>query len=385
MKCRLDLNSFKTSCYGMRSYFFIKLVSSSKLIAMRPSDLKYLFAFIIPALVYWGVESGGTASYAALIFAFGIVPVLEQLLSKSTSNLDDEERKAKSHSVFFDFLLFLNLPIVFGLLFIYGSKIMAGMYGGSELLGNTLSMGLLLASSGINVAHELGHKDGEGFKLAAVVLLIPSLYTHFYIEHNRGHHKNVATPEDPATAGKGEILYIFWFKSLYGSYKHAWLLEFSRLRSETGVYKFFKNQMFAFSLLQVIYVALLLQFFGVTAAAYMVLTGVISFLFLESINYIEHYGLSRRLLDSGRYERVQPWHSWNSNHYLGRIILYELTRHSDHHFLANKKYQLLDHHDSSPQLPYGYPSSMLLSMVPPLWFKIMNGKVERIEAERQAA
>ena len=188
---------------------------------MRPSDLKYLFAFIIPALVYWGVESGGTASYAALIFAFGIVPVLEQLLSKSTSNLDDEEREAKSHSVFFDFLLFLNLPIVFGLLFIYGSKIMAGSYGGSELLGNTLSMGLLLASSGINVAHELGHKDGSGFKLAAVVLLIPSLYTHFYIEHNRGHHKNVATPEDPATAGKGEILYVFWIKSLYGSYKHA--------------------------------------------------------------------------------------------------------------------------------------------------------------------
>ena len=143
--------------------------------------------------------------------------------------------------------------------------------------------------------------------------------------------------------------------------------------------------MFAFSLLQIIYVFLLIQFFGVTAAAYMILTGVISFLFLESINYIEHYGLSRRLLDSGRYERVQPWHSWNSNHYLGRIILYELTRHSDHHFLANKKYQLLDHHDSSPQLPYGYPSSMLLSMVPPLWFKIMNGKVERIEAERQAA
>ena len=242
-------------------------------------------------------------------------------------------------------------------------------------------MGLLLGSSGINVAHELGHKNSLLAKTSAILLLTPSLYTHFYVEHNRGHHKNVATPEDPATAFKGMSLYRFWIRSTIGSYMHAWVLENQRLKAESFFAKIYKNQMVWFSLIIVGYVTVVMTLFASNAVLYVLLAGIISFLFLETINYVEHYGLMRKQTSSGRYERVQPWHSWNSNHYLGRIILYELTRHSDHHFLANKKYQILDHHDTSPQLPYGYPSSMLISMVPPLWFSIMNKRVDAISMD----
>jgi alkane 1-monooxygenase len=110
-----------------------------------------------------------------------------------------------------------------------------------------------------------------------------------------------------------------------------------------------------------------------------ILMAIVGFLMLETVNYIEHYGLERNKLENGRYERVQPWHSWNSNHILGRLMLYELSRHSDHHFKASKKYQTLLHHDESPQLPYGYPMSMLLSFVPPLWFRIMNPRVKKLQ------
>jgi alkane 1-monooxygenase len=107
----------------------------------------------------------------------------------------------------------------------------------------------------------------------------------------------------------------------------------------------------------------------------LLIAAVVSFLLLETINYIEHYGLQRQITESGRYEKVEAFHSWNSNHTVGRIVLYELTRHSDHHYKSNKPYQLLDHHNSAPLLPFGYPGSMVLSMIPPLWFKIMDKRI----------
>jgi alkane 1-monooxygenase len=245
-----------------------------------------------------------------------------------------------------------------------------------EIIGLTLSLGTLLGSCGINVAHELGHKQNFLAQICSVILLTPSFYNHFIIEHNKGHHKYVATPGDPATAKLRESIYRFWIRSVVGTYLNAWKIEFKRMEKNKWPKFYYKNLMILFFILNVIYVMAILYFFGTFAACVLIAAGTISFLFLETINYVEHYGLKRDLLTNGRYERVMPKHSWNSNHYLGRIILYELTRHSDHHYLANKKYQILDHHESSPQLPYGYPSSMLLSLIPPLWFKIMDKRLK---------
>jgi len=343
---------------------------------MRLSDLRYLAAYIVPILVYLGVMQGGILTYGAVIFAFIIVPLAEPFLTQSTNNLDEETRLKKADSLFFEFLLYLNIPVVFYLLFLLSTRVTDGIYTTNELTGLLLSNGALLASCGINVAHELGHKDEWWGRYSSVFLLIPCHYTHFHLEHNLGHHKNVATDKDPATARRNEILYAFWIRSVVGSYVNAWKLESKRLGQENKSVLRLDNRMIIYTFLHLIYISALFIFFSTTAALIIIASGIVSFLFLETINYVEHYGLFRKRLDSGRYERVQPWHSWNSNHHLGRIILYELTRHSDHHFLANKKYQLLEHHQSSPQLPYGYPTSMLISMVPPLWFKIMNPRLE---------
>lgn len=343
---------------------------------MKFSDLKYLLAYVIPASGFAAIYWQGSWSYATVIIAFIILPTVEQIVPTSTANLDHESAKHKSTQWFFDLLLFLNLPIIIGLILYLFYTVLHQNISYFELIGLYLSVGIVLGACGINVAHELGHKSTKIHKLGAQGLLMPCLYMHFYIEHNRGHHLHVATPEDAATSRKGENLYFFWFRSTVMSYIGAWSLEAKRLKNVAGIKKVATNQMIHFTLVQVFYLFLVLSVFGTKALLAAIAIAVISFLLLETINYIEHYGLIRKKKSNGRYERVMPRHSWNSNHELGRIMLYELTRHSDHHYLANKKYQVLDHHDDSPQLPLGYPASMLMALFPPLWFAVMNKKLD---------
>ena len=346
---------------------------------MKFTDLKYLLAYIIPASGFVAVYFQNGWSYLTFIIAFVMLPTIEQIVPRSTQNFDKETAEFKSNQWIFDILLFLNLPIILCLLFYFFTTLNNPEISIStlELVGLYLSVGIVLGACGINVAHELGHKPQKLHKLAAQALLMPCLYMHFYIEHNRGHHLHVATRKDPASSRKGENVYFFWIRSTSMSYLAAWSLEAKRLKKSNTLDKILRNQMIHFSLVQAIYLFLVYFNFGLSGIVAALSVALVSFLLLETINYIEHYGLSRNKLSNGRYERVMPWHSWNSNHELGRIMLYELTRHSDHHFLANKKYQVLDHHDKSPQLPLGYPASMLMALVPPLWFSVMNKKLDQ--------
>lgn len=232
---------------------------------------------------------------------------------------------------------------------------------------------------GINVGHELGHRSTKLEQTLAKMLLLPALYMHFFIEHNKGHHKNVGTDADPASARRGELIYTFWWKSISGSYLHAWLLERERLRKEGQPFWSLKNEMLIFQFLQLFYLGAIGVFLGWQMALYALGLALVGVLLLESVNYIEHYGLRRKLLANGRYESVGPAPAWNSDHDLGRIFLYELTRHSDHHYKATRKYQVLRHWEESPQLPIGYPGAIVLSLVPPLWFALMNKRVKELE------
>ena len=253
-----------------------------------------------------------------------------------------------------------------------------------ELVGLVLSVGILVGANGINVAHELGHRSTSYEQHLSKLLLLPGLYQHFFIEHNLGHHKNVATPNDPATSRLGESIYAFWWRSVTGSYLSAWRIETNRLQKQGISFLSWQNQMLRFSLYTAIYLGVIAGVFGLTAMLFAIAAGITGFLLLESVNYIEHYGLVRSQMTSGRYEPVQPHHSWNSNHEVGRIFLYELTRHSDHHFKATRKYQVLRHFDDSPQLPQGYPASILMSLLPPLWFNRMNKRVAQARRIQQA-
>lgn len=340
-------------------------------------DAKYLFAYIIPLSGWMAIQWQGLWAWLPVALAFGIIPVLDAVLPASTENVPVEEEDSRSKRLFFDLLLFLCAPICFLLSFLYLNTVKTQPLDTYELVGLTLSMGIVLGATGINVAHELGHRPGQLEQSLAKAGLLLALYQHFFIEHNRGHHKNVSTDADPATARKGEMVYAFFFRSIIGQYKDAWKLENERLRRDGMPVFSWQNEMIRFSTNQSLYLIAIALLFGLNMLPYAVAIAFIAVLLLETINYIEHYGLRRKLLPNGRPEPVLPKHSWNSDHEMGRIILFELTRHSDHHYKATRKYQVLRHMDESPQLPLGYPGSVLLALVPPLWFAVMNKRLEK--------
>ena len=339
------------------------------------SDLKYLFAYSIPLMTLVSISYNGILTFATPLYAFIFIPLLEIILKDYDREYSESQKEKRLNNILFDILLYLNIPFVFGLL-AYGFWVLeTKSLLPFEMVGIVLSLGILLATNAINVAHELGHRKTQRERTLSKLLLLPCLYMHFYIEHNFGHHKNVATPEDPATSKKNQSVYHFWITSVLKQYKNAWQIQLSILAKGNHTYFSLKNDMLWYSIFQLCYLDLCFLFFGISGLLFALAVGVLSFVFLETINYVEHYGLVRKKLPSGRYERVQTHHSWNSNHIIGRIVLYELTRHSDHHFKASKKYQILENKKESPQLPFGYPTSILLSLVPPLWFWIMNSRI----------
>ena len=297
---------------------------------------------------------------------------MDVITGETQTNISKEAVLSKKNKRLFDWMLYLNLPIVFCLLFLVFTKIQATEYALYELIGMGLSAGILLATNAINVAHELGHRKPYFERFMSKLLYMPCLYMHFYIEHNFGHHLHVGTPEDGATAKYNQNVYSFWWSSVTKQYFGAWKRQLGLLKAQKKSFLSLKNDVFWYHFIQAGYLFSVCFLFSPKVLVFAVAVGILSFLFLETINYIEHYGLRRSKLPSGRYERVQPHHSWNSNFNIGRIVLYELTRHSDHHFKASKKYQVLDSHEKSPTLPMGYPASILLSLLPPIWFYVIN-------------
>ncbi|MBX2890795.1 MAG: alkane 1-monooxygenase [Saprospiraceae bacterium] len=338
-------------------------------------DLKYLAAYLIPLSAALALTWQGGWSWSTVVLGFVIVPIAELFLPQSASNVSPEMEESRSKTRFFDWLLYLNAPMLFGIVGWYLWVVAHDSLSLFEVAGITLSVGIIVGANGINVAHELGHRAAKGEQLLSKIMLLPALYQHFFIEHNRGHHKNVATDKDPASARFGEHLYAFWWRSVAGSWRSAWALERERLEKEKKSFWSWHNEMLRFSLFQSLWLAAIYYMLGWKGLAGAIAVAAIGFLLLETINYVEHYGLRRRVLATGRPEPVSPTHSWNSDHELGRIMLYELTRHSDHHYKATRKYQILRHLDESPQLPYGYPASMLLALLPPAWFGVMNRRV----------
>ena len=338
-------------------------------------DLKYLMSYSIAVTAFIGILVGGPFVYLTLIYTFVFIPILESNTKEYLNEYSDDEKKSRNLDPFFDFLLYLNIPIVYGIFFVSLNTLL-NTDSAYEIIGIILSASIVMATNGINVGHELGHRKSLFSRTCSKLLYLPCQYMHFFIEHNYGHHINVATPDDPATAKYKQNLYSFWISSVIKTYLSAWRIQLKLLRVSKQSFISLKNDMIFYTLFQVSFLIFIYLNYGLIITLYSVLMSVVSFLFLETINYVEHYGLLRKMKSNGKYERVKPHHSWNSNHTIGRITLYELTRHSDHHFKSSKKYQVLESIEDSPQLPYGYPTSILISFFPPLWFKIMNPLVE---------
>ena len=344
---------------------------------MRFKFLKYFLALTVPLLAYFSFNGTGIITYAPMIEAFLLIPILELFFKPNSNNLSNAEEEMAKEDKSYDIVLYLLVPVIYFLLWEFLIS-MRETLTFSDRLGRILSMGLVCGGYGINVAHELGHRNNKFEQFLSKTLLLSSLYMHFFIEHNRGHHKRVSTKEDPSSARYGENIFSFWIRSVFTGYISAWNIEFSRLK-RLKKFKFsLENEMLRFQLIQVLFVSSIYFVYGTQITIYFLFAAVMGFLLLETVNYIEHYGLQRKININGKYERVQPFHSWNSNHPVGRIMLFELSRHSDHHFNASRKYQVLKNHDNSPEMPTGYPGMMILSLIPPLWFYIMNKRIKKI-------
>ena len=344
---------------------------------MRFKFLKYFLALTVPLLAYFSFNGTGIITYAPMIEAFLLIPILELFFKPNSNNLSNAEEEMAKEDKSYDIVLYLLVPVIYFLLWEFLIS-MRETLTFSDRLGRILSMGLVCGGYGINVAHELGHRNNKFEQFLSKTLLLSSLYMHFFIEHNRGHHKRVSTKEDPSSARYGENIFSFWIRSVFTGYISAWNIEFSRLK-RLKKFKFsLENEMLRFQIIQVLFVSSIYFVFGTQITIYFLFAAVMGFLLLETVNYIEHYGLQRKININGKYERVQPFHSWNSNHPVGRIMLFELSRHSDHHFNASRKYQVLKNHDNSPEMPTGYPGMMILSLIPPLWFYIMNKRIKKI-------
>ncbi|MBC7774093.1 MAG: alkane 1-monooxygenase [Phycisphaerae bacterium] len=337
-------------------------------------DLKYLIAYLVPASALLGLTWQGAWSWLTVVLVFGILPAIELYTPKSIENVPKAKEDDRASRTFFDWLLYANAPLLFGIVGWYLWTLAAQTLSLGEITGLTLSVGIVVGTCGINVAHELGHRPNAAEQVLAQIMLLPALYQHFFVEHNRGHHKNVATDDDPASARLGENVFRFWLRSVLGGWQNAWALERERLAKTNQAATSWDNAMLRYSSYQVIWLVAIFSLLGWHAFLGAISIAIISFLLLETVNYIEHYGLRRKILPTGRPEPVSPHHSWNSDHELGRIFLYELTRHSDHHFKSTRKYQILRHIDESPQLPYGYPTSIVIAMIPPIWFRVMNAR-----------
>jgi alkane 1-monooxygenase len=343
--------------------------------------LKYSSPLIIYALAALSFTMHGWWCWITILYAWVFIPGIELILPPDERNMDAAEEEMAKKNRSYDFFLYLVVFLQFPALLYFLFSMKATDLQWHEIMGRIYTMGLLCGTFGINVGHELGHRVNKFEQVLAKASLLSSLYMHFFIEHNKGHHKNVATPEDPSSARYGEILYTFFFRTIFFSYTSAWKI--ANKDAVKNGHKAFSiyNEMLQAQLIQLAFVATIWFFFGGTIMLYYLAAAFTGILLLETVNYIEHYGLSRKETGAGKYERAMPQHSWNSNHVIGRLMLFELSRHSDHHYLASRKYQVLRHHDHAPQMPTGYPGMMILSLIPPAWFYVMNKRVQAVQNE----
>lgn len=349
---------------------------------MSLKPLKYLLPLIIFFGAYRAFSLQGIHTWLSMVFAWVMLPLAELLIKPDKKNLSAAEEELAKKDRGYDFMLYLIVVLQYAALVYFLFTITEPGLAWWETLGRIWTMGLLCGTFGINVGHELGHRVNKFEQVLAKMLLTTSLYQHFFIEHNKGHHKNVATPEDPSSARYNEWVYTFYFRTVIFSYLSAWKIANSEMKKKELSVLNWRNEMLQAHITQLLFVAAIFVVFGWLVTLYYLCAAVIGILLLETVNYIEHYGLQRKATGKGKYERAMPQHSWNSNHVLGRLMLFELSRHSDHHYLASRKYQVLQHHEEAPQLPTGYPGSMILALVPPAWFFVMNKKIKAIEKEK---
>jgi alkane 1-monooxygenase len=317
------------------------------------------------------------------ILLYGLLPILDAFFGADGENPPDDVIEHLENDRYYRYCTYAVIPfqltslVVACYLWTASDLSWLGIAGGLGLIskiGVTFTIGIV-GGIGINTAHEMGHKRESLERWLAKITLAQTFYGHFYIEHNRGHHVRVSTPEDPASARFGESFWMFLPRSVFGSIKSSWGLEKARMqRIEKSTWSI-QNDVLNAWLMSVVLFGALTAVFGWQVLPFLLIQAAYGASLLESVNYLEHYGLLRQKTASGRYERCAPAHSWNSDHIVTNIFLYHLQRHSDHHANPVRRYQTLRSMDGAPNLPSGYASLISLTYFPPVWRKLMDHRV----------
>ncbi len=359
---------------------FVSKTSDGKRVEYRDAK-RYLWFFSVlsPSMPLFAViliSVTGSPWFALLPVAvyFGLVPVLDWLLGEDENNPPEEVIEKLSEDPFYRILLFTSVPVFY-------ASFIAAMWAVAALdlplwskLALTIGAGVA-SGSGLTVGHELGHKPNMPDQYGAKLINALTGYAHFCIEHNRGHHLLVATPEDPASARLGESIYGFALRELLGAARRGWQLERERLAKKGLGFWSVRNDLLQGYALTSTVAAVLTVWLGWIVLPFLILHHAAGWLQLTLANYVEHYGLLRAKLPSGKYEPCQPHHSWNTNHIPSNLMLFHLQRHSDHHANPLRPYQSLRNFSELPRLPSGYPGTYLLTLIPPIWYAIMDKKV----------
>ena len=359
----------------------------------------WLMGLIVPTAIFvmlpvvWATNQLGwhTAAQVPLwigpILLYVLLPVLDWRFGVDGENAPDEVMAALENDKYFRYCTYAFIPfqylslVVGAYLFTASDLSWLGFDGGLGWFGKiglAFSVGAL-GGVGINTAHEMGHKKESLERWLAKITLAQTFYGHFYIEHNRGHHVRVATPEDPASSRLGQTFWEFLPRTVWGSLKSSWELEAQRLRrlgrSPWDPRTYWQNDVLNSWAMSIVLFGVLIAVFGPAVIVFLVIQAVYGFSLLESVNYMEHYGLLRQKTQSGRYERCAPKHSWNSDHLVTNLFLYHLQRHSDHHANPTRRYQTLRSMEGAPNLPTGYASLIGVTYVPALWRRLMDHRV----------
>jgi alkane 1-monooxygenase len=353
-----------------------------------PKRYLWLVGLVVPTLAFlayglWAATGLGAFFWSGPIVILGVVPALDLLVGRDRSNPPEDLIAALEEDRYYRWITYAFLPIQYlgfvGAFWLIanGDPFGQGDLTAPDRIGLALTIGCV-GGIGINTAHELGHKKESHERWLSKIALAQSFYGHFHIEHNRGHHVRVATPEDPASSRFGESFYEFWPRTVLGSLRSAWRLEKRRYaRRAQHPFRIGNDVLNAWLMSAVLWGAMI-AWLGAGVAPYLLVQAVVGFSLLEVVNYMEHYGMLRRRVGVGereRYERVDPTHSWNSNNVATNVLLYHLQRHSDHHANPTRRYQTLRDFEESPVLPTGYAGMIVLALVPALWRRVMDPRV----------
>lgn len=337
--------------------------------------LPFALGFLLPPLVIVSAQAGGWWTMLPIAVVFGAVPVIDAIGGVAAADPDDEGMRALERNVWFRVVTWSWVPVQMALLAWVVAFVHAHALSWPAWIGLAVSTGVCTGTIGITYAHELVHRSSRIERALGEMLLTTVSYAHFAVEHVYGHHRTVATPEDPATARAGESFYRFLPRTLVGGMASAWQLEAGRMIKRHGSVWHPANRLLRYAFVQAAWFAGLALWGGGGVVAFVAVQAGVAVALLEAINYIEHYGLVRRELSPGVYERLQAHHSWDSYSRVSNWLLINLARHADHHGVASRRYQTLRTQETAPQLPAGYGAMFLLALVPPLWHRVMGPRL----------